>query len=65
MAECLKTAYAPTNWSDITIHYHCHMSKPRTCYTYVLSGKIDTRRRKIRKTSSLSRLCNRGVTRVG
>ena len=39
MAECLKTAYAPTNWSDITIHYYCQMSKPRACYTYALSGK--------------------------
>jgi Putative peptidoglycan binding domain len=39
MAECLKTNYAPTNWSDITIHYYCQMSKPRACYTYALSGK--------------------------
>ncbi len=39
MRECLKTNYAPTNWSDITIHYYCQMSKPRACYTYALSGK--------------------------
>ncbi len=39
MSECLKTGYAPTNWSDITIHYYCQMSKPRACYTYALSGK--------------------------
>ncbi|BBU60800.1 hypothetical protein MSC49_07350 [Methylosinus sp. C49] len=38
-ADCLKTNYAPTNWSDITIHYYCQMSKPRACYTYALSGK--------------------------
>jgi hypothetical protein len=39
MRECLKTNYAPTNWSDITIHYYCQMSKPRACYTYAVSGK--------------------------
>lgn len=39
MRECLKTGYAPTHWSDITIHYYCQMSKPRACYTYALSGK--------------------------
>ena len=39
MWQCLKTGYAPTHWSDITIHYYCQMSKPRTCYTYALSGK--------------------------
>jgi len=39
LAGCLKTGYAPTNWSDITIHYYCQMSKPRACYTYALSGK--------------------------
>ncbi len=39
MSECLKTGYAPTNWSDITIHYYCQMAKPRACYTYALSGK--------------------------
>jgi peptidoglycan hydrolase-like protein with peptidoglycan-binding domain len=39
MRECLKTNYAPTHWSDITIHYYCQMSKPRACYTYALSGK--------------------------
>jgi hypothetical protein len=37
--ECLKTNYAPTDWSDIAIHYYCQMSKPRACYTYALSGK--------------------------
>lgn len=37
--DCLKTNYAPTHWSDITIHYYCQMSKPRACYTYALSGK--------------------------
>jgi peptidoglycan hydrolase-like protein with peptidoglycan-binding domain len=39
MSECLKTNYAPTHWSDITIHYYCQMSQPRSCYTYALSGK--------------------------
>ena len=39
MRECLKTNYAPTHWSDITVHYYCQMSKPRACYTYALSGK--------------------------
>lgn len=39
MRECLKTNYAPTHWSDITIHYYCQMSKPRACYTYALSGQ--------------------------
>ncbi len=39
MRECLKTNYAPTNWSDIMIHYYCQMSQPRACYTYALSGK--------------------------
>ena len=39
LTECLKTNYAPTNWSDITIHYYCMMSKPRACYTYAISGK--------------------------
>lgn len=39
MAECLKTGYSPTHWSDITIHYYCQMSKPRACYTYASSGK--------------------------
>lgn len=39
MTGCLTTGYAPTNWSDITIHYYCQMSKPRACYTYALSGK--------------------------
>jgi hypothetical protein len=39
MSECLKTGYAPTHWSDITIHYYCQVSKPRVCYTYALSGK--------------------------
>ncbi|MBG0809437.1 peptidoglycan-binding protein [Methylosinus sp. H3A] len=38
-ADCLKTNYAPTDWSDIAIHYYCQMSKPRACYTYALSGK--------------------------
>lgn len=38
-SECLKTNYAPTDWSDIAIHYYCQMSKPRACYTYALSGK--------------------------
>ncbi|WP_159730099.1 peptidoglycan-binding protein [Methylosinus sp. Ce-a6] len=37
--DCLKTNYAPTDWSDIAIHYYCQMSKPRACYTYALSGK--------------------------
>jgi Putative peptidoglycan binding domain len=36
---CLKTNFAPTDWSDIAIHYYCQMSKPRACYTYALSGK--------------------------
>jgi hypothetical protein len=39
LTGCLKTTFAPTNWSDITIHYYCQMSKPRACYTYALSGK--------------------------
>jgi Putative peptidoglycan binding domain len=39
LTGCLKTGYAPTNWSDITIHYYCQMSQPRACYTYALSGK--------------------------
>jgi peptidoglycan hydrolase-like protein with peptidoglycan-binding domain len=39
LTGCLKTGYAPTNWSDITIHYYCMMSQPRACYTYALSGK--------------------------
>jgi peptidoglycan hydrolase-like protein with peptidoglycan-binding domain len=39
LAGCLKTGFAPTDWSDITIHYYCQMSKPRACYTYALSGK--------------------------
>ena len=39
LTGCLKTGYAPKNWSDITIHYYCQMSKPRACYTYALSGK--------------------------
>ena len=39
MSECLKTGYAPTHWSDMTVHYYCQVSKPRVCYTYALSGK--------------------------
>jgi hypothetical protein len=39
LTGCLKTKFAPTDWSDITIHYYCQMSKPRACYTYALSGK--------------------------
>ncbi|SJM91801.1 peptidoglycan-binding domain-containing protein [Crenothrix polyspora] len=39
MSECLKTNYAPTHWSDLTLHYYCQMSKPRACYTYATSGK--------------------------
>jgi hypothetical protein len=39
LTGCLKTGYAPTNWSDIAIHYYCMMSQPRACYTYALSGK--------------------------
>jgi len=39
LTGCLKTGFAPTHWSDITIHYYCQMSKPRACYTYALSGK--------------------------
>jgi hypothetical protein len=39
LTGCLKTGFAPTNWSDLTIHYYCQMSKPRACYTYALSGK--------------------------
>jgi hypothetical protein len=39
LTGCLKTGYAPTNWSDITIHYYCMMSQPRACYTYALAGK--------------------------
>jgi hypothetical protein len=39
LTGCLKTGFAPTNWSDIAIHYYCQMSKPRACYTYALSGK--------------------------
>jgi hypothetical protein len=36
---CLKTGYAPTHWSDLTLHYYCQMSQPRACYTYATSGK--------------------------
>jgi hypothetical protein len=36
---CLKTGYAPTHWSDLTLHYYCQMSLPRACYTYASSGK--------------------------
>jgi Putative peptidoglycan binding domain len=39
LTGCLETGYAPTHWSDITIHYYCQMSKPRACYTYALAGK--------------------------
>jgi Putative peptidoglycan binding domain len=39
LTGCLKTNYAPTDWSDLTIHYYCQMSKPRACYTYAVSGK--------------------------
>jgi hypothetical protein len=39
LTGCLKTGFAPTHWSDITIHYYCMMSKPRACYTYANSGK--------------------------
>jgi hypothetical protein len=39
LTGCLKTTFAPTDWSDLTIHYYCQMSKPRACYTYALSGK--------------------------
>jgi peptidoglycan hydrolase-like protein with peptidoglycan-binding domain len=39
LTGCLKTGFAPTNWSDIAIHYYCQMSLPRACYTYALSGK--------------------------
>ena len=39
LTGCLKTGLAPTDWSDLTIHYYCQMSKPRACYTYALSGK--------------------------
>jgi Putative peptidoglycan binding domain len=39
LTGCLKTGFAPTDWSDLTIHYYCQMSKPRACYTYALSGK--------------------------
>jgi hypothetical protein len=44
LTGCLKTGFAPTNWSDITIHYYCMMSKPRACYTYALSGKSTGRK---------------------
>jgi hypothetical protein len=39
LTGCLLTGYAPTHWSDITLHYYCQMSKPRACYTYALAGK--------------------------
>jgi hypothetical protein len=39
LTGCLKTGFAPTDWSDLTIHYYCQMSKPRACYTYALAGK--------------------------
>lgn len=39
LTGCLKTGFAPTHWSDITIHYYCQMSLPRACYTYGISGK--------------------------
>ena len=40
LTGCLKTGFAPTDWSDLTIHYYCQMSKPRACYTYALVGEI-------------------------
>jgi Putative peptidoglycan binding domain len=39
MTGCLTTGFAPTFWSDITIHYYCQMSLPRSCYTHALSGQ--------------------------
>jgi peptidoglycan hydrolase-like protein with peptidoglycan-binding domain len=39
LTGCLKTGYAPTHWSDLTLHYYCQMSQPRACYTYASSGK--------------------------
>jgi hypothetical protein len=39
LTGCLKTGYAPTHWSDLTLHYYCQMSLPRACYTYASSGK--------------------------
>jgi len=39
LMACLQTGYAPTHWSDITLHYYCQMSKPRECYTYALAGQ--------------------------
>ncbi|MCI0666868.1 MAG: peptidoglycan-binding protein [Methylococcaceae bacterium] len=39
MTGCLKTQYAPTHWSDLTLHYYCQMSKPRACYTLATSGR--------------------------
>ncbi len=40
MTGCLTTGFAPTFWSDITLHYYCQMGKPRACYTHALSGQI-------------------------
>jgi Putative peptidoglycan binding domain len=39
LTGCLRTGFAPTHWSDITIHYYCQMGQPRACYTFALSGK--------------------------
>jgi hypothetical protein len=39
VTDCLKTGYAPTHWSDLTLHYYCQMSQPRACFTYATSGK--------------------------
>ena len=38
MLDCLKTPFAPTHWSDITLHYYCQMLTPRMCYTFAQAG---------------------------
>ena len=39
MLGCLTTGYAPTHWSDITLHYYCQLSySTRACYTGASAG---------------------------
>ena len=55
LTGCLKTGFAPTHWSDITIHYYCHDVKTESVLYLRTLRKIDGR--KTSPAKSLSRLC--------
>jgi len=64
MSECLKTGYAPTHWSDLTLHYYCQMSLPRACYTYATSGKSTPGGIKLPRVQSYSGCANGSLNKA-